>query len=61
MSAEPLFNTNHRPFCDCRWKYDGWRHSCIKRQGHDGACYCCEDEEYPGGDLSRLLLEKPDA
>jgi len=44
------------PFCSSQWIVRGSHHACLKKQGHDGSCWCCDD--YPGGDLSKMPSEE---
>ncbi len=47
-------------YCDGVWHVNGFTHVCLKRMGHDGACYCCDGEfsdNDSAGDLSVLLRE----
>ena len=53
---EPL--SISEPFCDGKWKSNGYQHWCLKRLGHDGPCWCCD--QYEGGDLSSLEREMAD-
>lgn len=62
-------------FCQANWYAGGepstshpaagqrYRHWCLKLNGHEGPCFCCDpaDGGYPGGDLSLLPAEREQA